>query len=657
MQILSACLWAVQPAMFYTSFEEFAPGEFTTLENALGTWTAAQGKASVSSYYRSGRQCLHLAGGETAVELVLPADRPEFSHLSFWAERFTAQDPFQFRILAGSQSGWKEIYNGDAAIKTGRGFLSWVKVGLPEQNCSALRFVCTAPPGKGILIDDLQLHRPAAMTLQNVTTAQWVGPVLLRKPHNPVLAVKVVTEGVLNPLTVTSLTITPEGTTNTSAIESFRIFYTGTEERFSTDSAFGSAQNPSDTMFFAGRQVLQEGVNYFWVSCTLKASANLFDKVDASCIQITADGQNLVPNPASGPIAKRIGYNVRDAGDDGVRGYRIPGLAATLRGTLIAVYDIRRHGMGDLPGDIDVGMSRSTDGGQSWEPMKVIIDMGPPHDQNGVGDPAVLVDKTDNTIWVAALWSKGNRAWSGSGPGMSPDETGQFVLVNSRDDGLTWSEPIVITPQIKDPKWRLVFQCPGNGITLRDGTLVFPAQFKDENDVPYSTLVYSKDHGQTWNIGSGAKSNTTEAQIAELNDGSLMLNMRDNRGGWRSVCVTRDLGRTWQEHPTSRCALPEPVCMASFIRFSSILDGDTRNILLFSNPATAGGRRNMTIKASLDEGMTWPQQYHTVFYEPPCAGYSCMTRIDKHTVGILYEGGDSALLIFEKFPIAEIVPE
>ncbi len=54
--------------------------------------------------------------------------------------------------------------------------------------------------------------------------------------------------------------------------------------------------------------------------------------------------------------------------------YRIPGLATTNEGTLIAVYDIRHQGWRDLPGNIDVGMSRSTDKGQTWEPMKMIMD-------------------------------------------------------------------------------------------------------------------------------------------------------------------------------------------------------------------------------------------------------------------------------------------
>ena len=52
-----------------------------------------------------------------------------------------------------------------------------------------------------------------------------------------------------------------------------------------------------------------------------------------------------------------------------------------------------------LQEDVDIGMNRSTDGGQSWEPMKVIMDMGEwggkPQNQNGIGDPAILVDRTD----------------------------------------------------------------------------------------------------------------------------------------------------------------------------------------------------------------------------------------------------------------------
>ncbi|MCA9082391.1 MAG: exo-alpha-sialidase, partial [Planctomycetaceae bacterium] len=171
------------------------------------------------------------------------------------------------------------------------------------------------------------------------------------------------------------------------------------------------------------------------------------------------------------------GIALRRGGDDGVHTYRIPGLATTNKGTLIAVYDVRRRNGGDLPGDIDVGMSRSTDGGRTWEAMQVIMDMGrdPKWAYDGIGDPAVLVDEVTGRIWVAAVWSHGRRAWHGSGKGMTPEQSGQLMLVHSDDDGKTWSKPLNITGQVKDPDWHYLLQGPGRGITMKDGTLVFAA--------------------------------------------------------------------------------------------------------------------------------------------------------------------------------------
>ena len=119
----------------------------------------------------------------------------------------------------------------------------------------------------------------------------------------------------------------------------------------------------------------------------------------------------------------------------------------------------------------------------------------------------MCIRDSTGTIWVAALWSHGDRGWHGSGPGVAPEETGQFMLTRSDDDGLTWSDPINITEQVKDPAWSLMLQGPGEGITMADGTLVFPAQFRSSpatGKVPHSTLIWSKDHGRTWSAGTGA---------------------------------------------------------------------------------------------------------------------------------------------------------
>ncbi len=354
---------------------------------------------------------------------------------------------------------------------------------------------------------------------------------------------------------------------------------------------------------------------------------------------------------------KNITVLLRQHGDDGVDTYRIPGLVTTKEGTLIAVYDMRRNGSVDLQEDVDIGMNRSTDGGTTWEPMKVIMDMGEwgglPENQNGIGDPSVLVDKVTGTIWVAAVWAHGHpgeRNWWASKPGMSPKTTSQFMLTKSEDDGLTWSEPINITSQIKDPKWHLLLQGPGKGITMDNGTLVFPAQYKDEEEMPHSTIIYSSDQGATWKIGTGAKSNTTEAQIVELDDGSLMLNMRDNRGGSRSIYTTSNMGETWEVHSTSRIALIEPVCMASLIKHTY----RGKAYLLFSNPNSVERREHMTIKLSKDMGDTWPEDYQVLLDSGSGRGYSCMTSIDEETIGILYEGSQ-ADLVFQRVKISDLL--
>jgi sialidase-1 len=445
----------------------------------------------------------------------------------------------------------------------------------------------------------------------------------------------------------------------------------------SENAMFGTSNQVGLKTELTGNHSFQKGVNTIQFNFTEKDAANLLSSFSMKEIELLFENEKPVK------ISAEIGFQYRPAtvlrrqGQDNCNTYRIPGLVTTSNGTLVAVYDNRYNNSKDLQEDIDIGMSRSTDGGQTWEPMKVIMDMGEwggcPERLNGIGDPCILFDHKTNTLWVAALWMSGgsekDMLWWASKPGMKPEETGQFMLVKSTDNGLNWSEPINITNQIKNPGWQLLLQGPGRGITMKDGTLVFPAQFKADigekaldggQFTCHSTIVYSKDQGKTWQIGTGAKPNTTEAQVVELTDGSLMLNMRDDLNrkdkgetNGRAVATTKDFGKTWTLHPTSNSALPEPNCMASIISADLEINGKMQQALFFSNPNNMETRTNMTIKASLDGGLSWPEKFQVELNEKQGYGYSCMTMVDKNTIGILYEGEKE--LYFQKIPVNEIL--
>lgn len=438
-----------------------------------------------------------------------------------------------------------------------------------------------------------------------------------------------------------------------SSIDKVNVYRTGAEP-FSSSNLLASV-NPAAVLDIPVLLDLEPGLHFLWFSIVLKNDAGIDNKIELRCGKLIDDkGKKIVVKQDNSVYAKRTGVALRRINDDNIHTYRIPGIVQTDRGTLIAVYDIRYLNDRDLPGHIDVGMSRSTDNGKTWEAMKIIMDMGAPHENNGVGDPAVLFDPVTKKIVVAALWSKGNRSIAGSLPGLLPDSTGQFVLVSSADDGITWSTPYSVTPQVKDPAWRLFFNGPGNGIAMRDGKLVFAAQYWDEAKTPYSTIIYSEDHGMTWTGRiNGPKSNTTESQVVETIPGTLMLNMRDNRGSFRSVATTTNMGTNWTEHSTSYNALVDPVCMGSIIKAPVRIKGAMKDVLFFSNPNTISGRYNISIKASLDLGQTWLPANQLLIDDRACYGYSSLTRLDDNTIGLLYEGIRE--LYFVKVPVSEII--
>lgn len=488
------------------------------------------------------------------------------------------------------------------------------------------------------------------------------------------------------------LKVSTKGSTNSSDILSIKAYcntdsnYLSEERVFQAAFFSSSTKSNADTLQLNGNLRLNPHTNFIWVGVVLKPTAVIGNKIELSVINAEINNQNILVPFQKIMQPSRIATAVRMFMQDNVHTSRIPGIATAKNGDLLATFDARYNAGRDLQGDIDIALCRSVDKGNTWLPLQRVIDMGTwgglPEKFNGVSDASILVDDKTGVIFIAGLWMHGvlddngkwiegltdtskvwNHQWKnkGSQPGFEPKQTAQFLLVKSTDNGKTWSSPINITKMCKKEEWWLFAPAPGRGFTLDNGILVLPTQGRDNSGKPFSNITYSKDGGKTWETSEPAVSeSTTECAGVQLSDGTIMLNMRTNAnkglvsvGNGRTVVTTADLGKTWKVHPTSRAALPEPVCMASLYKHQYLKNGKKLNVLLFVNPNSTVSRNHITLKASFDDGNTWPTDKYILLDELNGAGYSCITSIDNDTIGIIYEGSQ-AQLVFQKIKLKEL---
>ena len=264
------------------------------------------------------------------------------------------------------------------------------KKALPDKRAFSRRhFLVTAAAGAGVSGASVLASPLGAATKVEATAGQRVHPLLIRNGHNALI--HVVVEVREPDVRATSLTFSLRGTDELGDIENLRLFYSGDKRPPELDKARnwkvrfrrqkgivvrvngraiwpgGQAGRRADV---SRRSSLRSGTNVFWLSCKLRPTADLSHKVGARCTAIKTSAGMVAPRDATPGVRKRIGVALRRHYDDGVDTYRIPALATTPKGTLLCVYDVRRRQRRDLQEDIDIGLSRSTDGGRSWEPMR-----------------------------------------------------------------------------------------------------------------------------------------------------------------------------------------------------------------------------------------------------------------------------------------------
>ncbi len=270
--------------------------------------------------------------------------------------------------------------------------------------------------------------------------------------------------------------------------------------------------------------------------------------------------------------------------------FRIPGIVALDDGSLLAYYECRQ---GDDNSAIDVAMRRSTDGGRTWGERTVLV-----HGYRRLtnNNPVMIAD--GSTVYFLHC----------------ENYIRLFIRV-SHDYGMTWSERRELTDSFDKQipfAWNVVAIGPGHGAKLSSGRLIVPMwigynQMNIYSHRPsYSTSYYSDDCGTTWQVGEiiDLVKNPSEGGVAELSDGTVMINFRnEDDARCRLIAKSKDGGSTWSETYLDK-NLPDPICDAGL--------HSAGNILLFSNcdndlGLKEGGRAriNITLRLSHDDGKTW----------------------------------------------------
>ncbi len=339
-------------------------------------------------------------------------------------------------------------------------------------------------------------------------------------------------------------------------------------------------------------------------------------------------------------------------GQDGYACFRIPAIVTTTKGTLLAFAEARKNSCSDT-GDIDLVLRRSTDRGKSWGPVQVVWDGG----ENVCGNPAPVVDKKTGTIWLLSTWNLGSDHESRIIDQTSEDTRRVFVI-HSENDGKSWSGPKEITKTAKGENWTWYATGPVHGIQLKNGNnkgrLVIPCDHIEAvTKQYYSHIIYSDDHGKSWILGgSTPQHQVNECTVTELDDGKLLLNMRnyDRAQKARKISISNDGGDTWS-NIYSDTLLPEPICQASLIRSTWKKQGES--LYFFSNPSNQNNRENMTLKISCDQSFSWTDSIQ--LHAGPSA-YSDITIIRKRLLGCFYEAGANSpyeTIVFKSIDVGE----
>lgn len=308
--------------------------------------------------------------------------------------------------------------------------------------------------------------------------------------------------------------------------------------------------------------------------------------------------------------------------------YRIPALAIANNGDILAFAEGRQT-LSDL-GDIDIVMRRSLNQGITWEDESIVLD-----DSGGnISNPVPIVDG----ITVHLLFCRGA---SNDFVGSKPDRKSVWHMKSGNHGRDAWSRPTLLFDQSMVEGIDHIAVGPGHGLRLENGRLLAPAYLFMLNGDRYNFAIFSDDHGASWNRGDLIKGRgVNECLMAELSDGSIVINSRDQSGGGRRMsAVSRDRGKTFSAFEYEP-ELLSPVCQGSVIHWKARPER-----LVYAGPHHRRERRDLRLMISQDGGQSW-RQSKLLLPGPLQGGYSDMAAPTANDLAILHERQGSEIWLF-----------
>ena len=385
---------------------------------------------------------------------------------------------------------------------------------------------------------------------------------------------------------------------------------------------------------------LQPGMNYLWLTVSVKDDAAIGSSLDALLryIKYTDNGNakqlymGAVGSPAGSAKIFATQSLVFVPTTDNCRFYRIPAMILDKEGNIVVAMDRRYNSNADLGGHkIDVSVRRSEDGGHTWSAQNIIATGdGSTQSSYGYGDAALARTKEGRIICIMAAGSV--MYWNGM----------RWAAISTSDDnGLTWTAPRQLytsnfTDLVNNKTNELGFYgnfiSSGKGLTTFDGTVMFTTNCLTQEDhgTPQCYILSSADNGDTWTLGpANAYAGCDESKLEQLNDSTLLVSVRQsgNRGFNTGSADATSWGTKWRNSAISGNA-----CNADILVYSRLTEGKP-NVMLHTY-IKSGSRENLTLSRSLDEGKTWTDLMNI---QPGGAAYSTMVKLPNGDVGILFE--------------------